>query len=94
MNTASPYSQPNLEETNFRKKPINRTTVQHGIQTGTNVKIKNSILIMNFITWILYQIIMYTNKVKLVAGYNKNPSHLPPLPNPLPCNWMNKLTKK
>ena len=47
-----------------------------------------------FITWILHHIIMYSNKVKLVAGFINDPSHSTPLTNPHPSYWMNELANK
>ena len=41
------------------------------------------------ITWMIHQIFMYSDKVKLTAGYNNNIPHPPPLSHPLPFNWMN-----
>ena len=40
------------------------------------------------ITWIFHQIIMYSNKVKLVAGLDNDSPNPPPLPQ------MNELTNK
>ena len=45
------------------------------------------------ITWILNQIIMYSDKVKLVAGLKNDPLNQPPLPHSFFSDWMNELTK-
>ena len=44
-------------------------------------------------TWILHQIIMYSNKVKLVAGYNNDPLPSTTFPSS-PPELMNELTNK
>ena len=47
----------------------------------------------NYYYLIFHQIIMYSNKVKLVAVENNDPSH-PSLHHPHPSYWMYKLTNK
>ena len=48
-----------------------------------------------FIITLLHQICMYSNKKILPVGWNIIiPHHSPPLPNPIPFYWMNKLTNK
>ena len=43
------------------------------------------------ITWILHQISMYSNKVKLVAGYKNDSPHSTPLSNTLPFYLIYKI---
>ena len=43
------------------------------------------------ITRILHQIIMFSNKVKLLVGQNNDP---PPIPHQLKSYWINELTIK
>ena len=43
------------------------------------------------ITWMLYQILMYSNKVILPAGLNNDPH---PIPHPLHSYWIKEMTNK
>ena len=45
------------------------------------------------ITFILYLIFMFSNKVKLGVGLNNDVTHQPSLPHPLHFYWINELTK-
>ena len=62
----------------------------------TNTNINHLSLTYNngyIITWILHQNIMFTNNVKLAAGYNNIPPfHL--LSYPIPSNFRNELNNK
>ena len=55
-----------------------------------NLSNKPAFINQYFITWMLHQIFMYFNKMKIAAGY-KNATPLPLTP-PLPSYWMNELT--